>query len=84
MERFTQLPTICSRMDADAPVYAVGDFVCRRLDRRNAGQVVAIIFGLNSIAYRVRFADDLDEYEGYELIACDEPDNRLFDQTEQS
>jgi len=71
-------------MDADAPLFSVGDFVCRRLDRRNTGQIVAIIFGLNAIAYRVRFADDLDEYESYELIACDEPDNRFFDQTEQN
>jgi hypothetical protein len=73
-----------SRMDADAPLFSVGDFVCRRLDRRNTGQIVAIIFGLNAIAYRVRFPDDLDEFEGYELTICEEPDNRLFDQSQEN
>ena len=57
----------------DAPRFAVGDFVRRRLVKAHVGQVVAIIFGSGCIAYRVRHEDDCDEYEGYELEAADEP-----------
>ena len=57
----------------DAPRYAIGDFVRRRLAKSCVGQVVAIVFGAGSIAYRVRQEDDCDEYEGYELEPTDEP-----------
>ena len=57
----------------DAPQFAVGDFVRRRLRKSCVGQVVAIVFGAGSIAYRVRSEDDCDEYEGYELEAAQEP-----------
>jgi len=57
----------------DAPRFAIGDFVRRRLAKSCVGQVVAIIFGSGSIAYRVRHEDDCDEYEFYELEGADEP-----------
>ena len=57
----------------DAPEFAIGDFVRRRLRKSSVGQVVAIVFGIGSIAYRVRYGDECDEYEAYELEACDEP-----------
>lgn len=57
----------------DAPQFAVGDFVRRRLRKSCVGQVVAIVFGAGSIAYRVRSDDDCDEYEGYELEPAEEP-----------
>ena len=57
----------------DAPRFAIGDFVRRRLAKSCVGQVVAIVFGAGSIAYRVRCEDDCDEFEGYELEAADEP-----------
>jgi len=62
-----------SQPSPDAPRYAIGDFVRRRLAKACVGQVVAIIFGSGCIAYRVRHEDDCDEYEGYELEATDEP-----------
>ena len=57
----------------DAPRYAIGDFVRRRLAKSCVGQVVAIVFGAGSIAYRVRHEDDCDEYEAYELEPAQEP-----------
>ena len=57
----------------DAPQFAIGDFVRRRLRKSCVGQVVAIIFGIGSIAYRVRYEDDCDEFEGYELEPSEEP-----------
>ena len=62
-----------SQPSPDAPRYAIGDFVRRRLAKSCVGQVVAIVFGAGSICYRVRHEDDCDEYEGYELEATDEP-----------
>ena len=57
----------------DAPRHSIGDFVRRRLSKSCVGQVVAIVFGAGSICYRVRYEDDCEEYEGYELEAADEP-----------
>ena len=62
-----------SQPSPDAPQFAIGDFVRRRLAKACVGQVVAIIFGSGCIAYRVRHEDDCDEYEGYELEPTDEP-----------
>jgi len=62
-----------SQPSPDAPRFAIGDFVRRRLAKSCVGQVVAIIFGSGCIAYRVRHEDDCDEYEGYELEPAQEP-----------
>jgi len=62
-----------SQPSPDAPRYAIGDFVRRRLAKSCVGQVVVIVFGAGSICYRVRHEDDCDEYEGYELEPAQEP-----------
>jgi len=62
-----------SQPSPDAPRFAIGDFVRRRLAKSCVGQVVAIIFGSGCVAYRVRHEDDCDEYEGYELEPAAEP-----------
>lgn len=59
--------------EPDAPRFALGEFVRRRVKASSVGQVVAVVFLPGAVSYRVQFAEGQDEFYELELEAAEEP-----------